>query len=161
MFQSDIAHRRPVAVLCNPMIRSTEIRCNPMHPHYGALPGPHVPERVTRGALVAHRYTYSFLAAEARSTALPLFFFRCQCLTILLTPYWMVRNWRVSRAGPVLFYWPKLLYPFWSSTTFPFSSSSRSSCSCTTDRWVHFQQNAGHDCLCTLELCIASMTASS
>ena len=25
----------------------------------GALPGPYVPARVTRGALVAHRYTYS------------------------------------------------------------------------------------------------------
>ena len=30
-----------------------------MHPLNGALPGPYVPTRVTRGALVAHRYTYS------------------------------------------------------------------------------------------------------
>ena len=29
-----------------------------MHPLNGALPGPYVPVRVTRGALVAHRYTY-------------------------------------------------------------------------------------------------------
>ena len=28
-----------------------------MHPLNGALPGPSVPVRVTRGALVAHRYT--------------------------------------------------------------------------------------------------------
>ena len=30
-----------------------------MHPLNGALPGPYVPARVTRGALVAHRYTYA------------------------------------------------------------------------------------------------------
>ena len=30
-----------------------------MHPLNGALPGPYVPVRVTRGALVTHRYTYA------------------------------------------------------------------------------------------------------
>ena len=30
-----------------------------MHPLNGALPGQYVPVRVTRGALVAHRYTYA------------------------------------------------------------------------------------------------------
>ena len=30
-----------------------------MHPLNGALPGPYVPARVTRDALVAHRYTYA------------------------------------------------------------------------------------------------------
>ena len=30
-----------------------------MHPLNGALPGPYVPMRVIRGALVAHRYTYA------------------------------------------------------------------------------------------------------
>ena len=30
-----------------------------MHPLNGALPGPYVPERVTRDALVTHRYTYA------------------------------------------------------------------------------------------------------
>ena len=29
-----------------------------MYPLNGALPGPYVPVRVTRGAVVAHRYTY-------------------------------------------------------------------------------------------------------
>ena len=29
-----------------------------MHPLYGALPVPYVPVRVTRGAVIAHRYTY-------------------------------------------------------------------------------------------------------
>ena len=30
-----------------------------MHPLYGALPVPFVPVRVTRGAVIAHRYTYA------------------------------------------------------------------------------------------------------
>ena len=55
VFECYIAHRRSVAVLC--MLH--KIRCNPMHVLNGALPGPHVPVRVTRGALVAHRYTYA------------------------------------------------------------------------------------------------------
>ena len=55
VFESDISHRRTVAVLC--MIY--KIRCNPVHPLNGDLPGPYVPARVTRGALAAHRYTYA------------------------------------------------------------------------------------------------------
>ena len=51
VFECDIAHRRSVAVLC----MLYKIRCNPMHPLNGALPGPYVPAQVTRGALV--RYT--------------------------------------------------------------------------------------------------------
>ena len=54
VFDCDIAHRRSVAV----MSMQYKIGCNPVHPLNGALPGPHVPVRVTRGALVAHRYTY-------------------------------------------------------------------------------------------------------
>ena len=51
----NLSHRRSVAVLC--MVY--KIRCNPMHPLCGALPVPYVPVRVTRGALIAHRYTYA------------------------------------------------------------------------------------------------------
>ena len=54
VFECELAHRRSVAVLfmlCN-------IRCNSMHPLYGALPVPYVLVRVTRGAVIAHRYTY-------------------------------------------------------------------------------------------------------
>ena len=36
-----------------------KIRCNPVHPLNGALPGPYVPVRVTYSALVAHRYIYA------------------------------------------------------------------------------------------------------
>ena len=55
VFECDIAHRRSVAVLC----MMYKIRCNPMHPLNGALPGLYVPVPVTRGALVAHQYTYA------------------------------------------------------------------------------------------------------
>ena len=55
VFECDIYHRRSVAVLC----MLYKIMCNPVHPLNGALPGPYVPALVTRGALVAHRYTYA------------------------------------------------------------------------------------------------------
>ena len=55
VFERDLAHRRSVAVLC----MLYKIRCNPMHSFYGALPEPYVPVRVTRGAVIAHRYTYA------------------------------------------------------------------------------------------------------
>ena len=55
MFECEIDHHRSVAVLC----MLYKIRCNPMHPLHDALPGPDVPVRGTRGALVAHRYTYA------------------------------------------------------------------------------------------------------
>ena len=49
--------------------------------------------------------------AEPCSTAGLLFHSRCPSVTILLTPYSIVWDWRVSRAGPMSLYWPKLLYP--------------------------------------------------
>ena len=55
VFDCSISHRRSVAVLC----MLYKIRCNPVHPLNSTLPGPFVPMRVTRGALVAHRYTYA------------------------------------------------------------------------------------------------------
>ena len=55
VFECDIAHRRSVAVLC----MLYKIKCNLMHPLNDAVPGPFVPLRVTRGALVAHRCTYT------------------------------------------------------------------------------------------------------
>ena len=63
------------------------------------------------------------LAAEPCSTAGLLFPSRCPSGTILLPPYSMLWDWRVSRAGPMLLYWPKLLYPYYSLLLFfPFSS---------------------------------------
>ena len=55
VFECDLAHSLSVAVLC----MLYKIRCNPMHPLYGDLPVPYVPVRVTRGAVIAHRYTYA------------------------------------------------------------------------------------------------------
>ena len=65
------------------------------------------------------------LAAKPCSTAGLLFPSQCLSGTILLTLYSMVWDWRVSRAGPKLLYWPKLLYPYYSLLPFfPFSSLS-------------------------------------
>ena len=58
------------------------------------------------------------LAAEPCSTAGLLFSSRCPSGTILLTPFSMVWDWRVSRAGPMILYWPKLLYPYYSLLLF-------------------------------------------
>ena len=51
----NLSHRQSVAVLC----MLYKIRCNPMHPLCGALTVPYVPVQVTRGAFIAHRYTYA------------------------------------------------------------------------------------------------------
>ena len=64
--------------------------------------------------------TYAPPHCRSRSTARLLFPSRCPSGMILLTPYSMVWDWRVSRAGPMLFYWPKLLYPYYSLLLFPF-----------------------------------------
>ena len=63
------------------------------------------------------------LAAEPCSTAGLLFPSQCPSGTIFLTPYSMVWDWRVSGAGPMLLYRPKLLYLYYSLLLFfPFSS---------------------------------------
>ena len=82
-----------------------------MHPLNDALPGPYVAVRATLGALVAHRYTYApprCRTSQYRRTFVPL---SVSSGTILLTPYSMVWDWLVSRAGPMLFYWRMLLNP--------------------------------------------------
>ena len=71
VFECDLAHRRSVAVLC----MLYKIRCNSMHPLYGALPVPYVPVRVTRGAVIAHRFTYEpprCSTSQYRRTFIPL-----------------------------------------------------------------------------------------
>ena len=88
VFECDLAHRRYVAVLRI----LYKIRCNPMHSLNDALPGPHVPVRVTHGAVIAHRYTYAPLrcrTSQYRITFIPL--------SVSLD------DWRVSRAGPLPF----------------------------------------------------------
>ena len=110
VLECDIAHCQSVAVLC----MLYKIRCNPIHPLNGALPGLYLLVRVTHGALVAHRYTYAPLRCRTSQ----------YCMTfIALSVSLMMYDWRVSRAGPMLFYWLKLLYPDCSLLLyFPFSS---------------------------------------
>ena len=70
VFACDLAHRRSVSVLC----MLYKIRCNPMQTLYGALPVPYVPVRVTRGAVIAHRYTYTpprCITSQYRRTFVP------------------------------------------------------------------------------------------
>ena len=55
VFECDLGHRRSVAVSC----MLYKIRCNSMHPLYGALPVTYVPVLVTHGAVIAHQYTYA------------------------------------------------------------------------------------------------------
>ena len=86
VFECDIAHGRSVAVLC----MLYKIRCNPMHLHNDTLPGPYVPVRVTRGALVAHRYTYAPPRCRTSHYSRTLFPFQCPSGTMLLTPCSMV-----------------------------------------------------------------------
>ena len=71
MLNCDLSHRRSVAVLC----MLYKIRCNPKHPLCGALPMPYVPVRVTRRALIAHRYTFApprCRTSQYRRTFIPL-----------------------------------------------------------------------------------------
>ena len=71
VFECDLAYRRSVVVLC----MLYKIMCNPIHPLYGAIPVPHVPVRVTRGALIAHRCTYAsprHRTSKSRLTFIPL-----------------------------------------------------------------------------------------
>ena len=63
------------------------------------------------------------VAADSRSSERHLFFSQCPTGTILLTTYSTVWDWPVSRAGSMIFYWPKLHYPSYSLLLFfPFSS---------------------------------------
>ena len=88
VFECDIAHRRSVAVLCV----LYKIMWNPVHPFNNALPGLYVPVRVSRGALVVHRYTYAPLAVKPHSTTGHLFLSQFPSGTILLTQYSMVSD---------------------------------------------------------------------
>ena len=99
----------------------SKIRCNPMHPLYGTLPVPYVPVRVIRSAVIARRYTYA--SPRSRTSQYSRTFIPSSVsMWNDLTPCSMVWDWRVSRAGPMPFYWAKLLAHFFSPPDFPFSS---------------------------------------
>ena len=121
VFECDISHRRSVAVrVC--FIRSGVTRCTLLM----VLSLDHMCQRGLHVVLWLHIGTLMHsLAAEPCSAAGLLFPFRCPSGTTLLAPFSMVWDWRVSRAGPMLLYWSKLLYPYYNLLlSFPFSSFS-------------------------------------
>ena len=100
MFECDIAHRRSVTVLC---IRSGVTRCT----HLMMLYLDRMCQCGLHAVLWSHIGTLMHrLASEPRSTAGLLLPSQCPSGTILLPPCSMVWDWRVLRAGPMLFYWP-------------------------------------------------------
>ena len=128
VFERDIAHRRSVAVLC--MLCKIGCSVHPLyvHPLYGTLCTlSMVPYMYPMCQCGLHAVLWShigifmlILAAEPRSTAGLLFPSQCLCGTILPTVYAIVWDWPVSRAGPMLLHWPKLLDPFLSPICVPF-----------------------------------------
>ena len=66
---------------------------------------PYVPVRVTRGALAAHRSTYSLPSCSTADSQYrrPLFQYQCPCLTILLTQYSMVWTGWFQEQGQCFF----------------------------------------------------------
>ena len=117
VLECDIAHLLSMAVLCI----IYKIRCNPVHPLNGALPGPYVPVRVTRGALVAHRYIYA--PPRCRTSQYSRTF-----ISLSVSLWNDLGNLVFDGVGlagfksrPTLLYWPKLLYPYYSLPLFPVS----------------------------------------
>ena len=113
-FDSDIAHRRPVAVVS--MV--CKIRCNPMHPLNDALSGPYVPVRATRGALAAHRFTCApprCRTSHYSRTFVPL---SVTLWNDLGDPVFDGVGLAGFKSGLMLFYWRKLLYPYYSLLLF-------------------------------------------
>ena len=105
VFECDIAHRRSVAVLC----MLYKIRYNPMHPLYGALPVPYVPVRVTRCAVIVHRFTYAPPRCRTSHYRLTFISLSVSLWNDLSDSMW---DWRVSREGLMPFYWPICLLTF-------------------------------------------------
>ena len=101
VFGSDIDHRRSVTALCMPY----KIRCNPMHPLNYALPGPYVPASTGCTRFSGRRSPY-LCAASLQNLAVSHDFY--SPIYVPVERYWwrvsMVLDWRVSRAGPMLFY---------------------------------------------------------
>ena len=125
VFDCDIAHRRSVAVLW----MLYKIRCNPIHPLYGALSVPYVAVRVTRGALVTHIFTYESPRCSTSKYRRTFIRFSVSLWIDLADPildcvglagFKSSHHNVTTTAGPMLIHWPKLFYPFFSTTIFPF-----------------------------------------
>ena len=118
--ECDIAHRRSVAVYRVCCIRSGVSRCTLLMVLYLDC----ICARA--GYTLCYCCTTLYLCASSlQNLAVQQdFYFPHSVLldsgTILLTAFSMLWywRWRVSREGPKLFYWPKLLYPYYSLLLF-------------------------------------------
>ena len=120
VFECDIAHRWSVAVLCV----LYKIMCNPMHLLNDALPGPYVSVRVTRGAMVAHRYTCAPPRCRTSQYHRTIVHLSVSLWNDLADPLFDGVGLAGFKSRANAFYWPKLLYPYYSLLLFfPFSSS--------------------------------------
>ena len=93
-----------------------------MHPHSGVLPEPYVPVRVTRGAEIAHRYTYApprCRTSQHRRTFIQLSVSLWNYLGDLVFHGVGLAGFK-TRANTFLLV--KVLTPLLSPTYFPFSS---------------------------------------
>ena len=81
---------------------------------YCDLPEPYLAMRDTNGAVIARRYIYAPPRCKTMQYSIAGLLFLCHylCLKILITLYSMVWDGRLSRAGPMLFYWPSCSLPF-------------------------------------------------
>ena len=101
-----------MAVLC----MLYKIRCNPMHPLCGVLPVPYVPVRVTRGALIAHRFTNALPRCRTSQYRRTFISLSVSLWNDLSDPVFdgvgpadfksRANAFRVLRAAPMPFYWP-------------------------------------------------------
>ena len=65
-----------------------------------------------------YRYSYAPPRCRTSQCRRTFVFSQCPSGTVLLSPYSMVWDWLVSRAGPMLFHWHNLLKPYYSLLLF-------------------------------------------
>ena len=113
----NLSHRRSVAMLC----MLYKIRCNPKHPLCGALPVPYVPVWVTRGALIAHRYTFASPRCRTSQYRRTFILLSVSLWNDLVDPLFDGVGLAGFKSRSNAFLLAQLLSPFLSSTIFPFS----------------------------------------
>ena len=116
--ECNLSHRRSVAELC----MLFKIGSNPVHPLSCALPLPYVPERVTHGALVAHRHSFApprCRTSQYRRSFMPLSVFLLNDLSESVFDGVGLAGFK-SRANAFLL--ARSALSFWSITGLSFSS---------------------------------------
>ena len=113
VFECDLPHRRSVAMLC--MLYRT--RCNSMHPLHRALPAPYVPVMVTRGAVIAHRYTYAPPRCRTSQYRMTFINLSVALRNGLGEPVFDGVGLAGFKSRPMIFYWPCCSLPFWEGSS--------------------------------------------